>query len=147
MDGFEDGVCGSAQTSFSGGIACNTKIRRLALWANDMGSIYIEGPGYENVEANWELAGANGGHIIIAPKAEPVRVHELSPSPNKTKIEPCKLQVGPITNEIPGTQLGCKPGKPIQSKIWSGMETSSSHFPISSSHWPKELTLKTNGLT
>ena len=117
MDGFADGVCGSAQSSFSGGLACNTKIRRLALWANDMGSIYIEGPGYENVEANWDLAAANGGHIIIAPKAEPARVHKFSICVLEIRKESCKLQVRPTSKEILGTQLGFKPVKPIRSRI------------------------------
>ena len=33
------------------------------------------------------------------------------------KNESCKLQVGPTSKEIPGTQLGFKPAKPIRSRI------------------------------
>ena len=67
LNGFADTVCSGSVTEFSGGLACNNKIRRLALWSNNMGNITISGPGYDNVQPNGEFAGANAGHLIFAP--------------------------------------------------------------------------------
>ena len=58
--------CSKASSIYGGGYACDSSvhIRRLVLWASNMGDIKISGPGYDvNPNLSGPTFGANGGKI------------------------------------------------------------------------------------